>query len=86
MLLVTGGAKGITFECALGLARECASLKHVVLVGRSETDSGACERMQQAGVGSCAYMYAYAPHTREKIRTNTLLPRMLMPTYKPTKE
>ena len=33
-LLVTGGAKGVTFECALTLAKQCQS--HFVLAGRSQ--------------------------------------------------
>ncbi|MBO1894773.1 acyltransferase domain-containing protein [Shewanella sp. BF02_Schw] len=33
-ILVTGGAKGVTFECALTLARQCQS--HFVLAGRSQ--------------------------------------------------
>ncbi|MGI2171694.1 SDR family NAD(P)-dependent oxidoreductase [Shewanella sp. MF05960] len=33
-VLVTGGAKGVTFECALTLAKQCQS--HFVLAGRSQ--------------------------------------------------
>lgn len=33
-ILVTGGAKGVTFECALALAKRCQS--HFILAGRSE--------------------------------------------------
>ncbi|QDE31898.1 type I polyketide synthase [Shewanella polaris] len=33
-ILVTGGAKGVTFECALTLAKQCQS--HFVLAGRSQ--------------------------------------------------
>jgi polyketide-type polyunsaturated fatty acid synthase PfaA len=33
-ILVTGGAKGVTFECALTLAKQCKS--HFVLAGRSQ--------------------------------------------------
>ncbi|GGI73938.1 type I polyketide synthase [Shewanella gelidii] len=33
-ILVTGGAKGVTFECALSLAKRCQS--HFILAGRSE--------------------------------------------------
>ncbi|GGQ26567.1 type I polyketide synthase [Shewanella litoralis] len=33
-VLVTGGAKGVTFECALTLAKQCRS--HFVLAGRSQ--------------------------------------------------
>ena len=33
-VLVTGGAKGVTFECALTLAKQCKS--HFVLAGRSQ--------------------------------------------------
>ncbi|WED28075.1 phosphopantetheine-binding protein [Vibrio sp. DW001] len=33
-VLVTGGAKGVTFECALSLARKCQS--HFILAGRSK--------------------------------------------------
>ncbi|WP_281222478.1 type I polyketide synthase [Photobacterium sanguinicancri] len=33
-VLVTGGAKGVTFECALSLAKQCQS--HFILAGRSK--------------------------------------------------
>ncbi|GIU42653.1 hypothetical protein TUM4630_04170 [Shewanella algidipiscicola] len=33
-ILVTGGAKGVTFECALALAKRCQS--HFILAGRSQ--------------------------------------------------
>uniref|UniRef100_UPI003D0B0D13 KR domain-containing protein n=1 Tax=Shewanella sp. TaxID=50422 RepID=UPI003D0B0D13 len=38
-ILVTGGAKGVTFECALALAKRCQS--HFILAGRSQHLSAA---------------------------------------------
>jgi enediyne polyketide synthase len=60
VVLVTGGGKGITAECALGLARETGS--SLALLGRSDpavdTELAAnLERLAAAGV-SCRYLQA----------------------------
>nr|ABF00127.1 polyunsaturated fatty acid synthase [Pseudoalteromonas sp. DS-12] len=39
VILVTGGAKGVTFECAISLAKQCQH--HFILAGRSQEDADA---------------------------------------------